>query len=383
MVTGGRVPVLWITGPAGVGKSTVSWQLFTELASSPRRRVAFADADQLCMCYPAPPDDPGRERIRARNASVVLRNYQAAGAQCVIVNGVVDPALGVQRDLIEQATVLVCRLRADPGEVVRRLAGRDQRGGGAPDAVMRQVAEDCDRMDANAFADVCVDTTGVPAAQVARLVRDSCRGWPGFRAATRESPGAASPGLASPPGGMTGGASGQILLLCGPTGVGKSTTGFQLYLRYLKAGLTASYIDLDQIGFLAPPAAGDPGNHKLKAGNLAAIWRTYYAAGARYLVMTGPVDNQAALQTYLAALPAAELTACRLHAGPAELRRRIMTRGEGGSWLQPGDPLRGQPASYLSRVTEQQGQTPTPSITPASTPSESTPTDAPQPKLPT
>lgn len=30
-----------------------------------------------------------------------------------------------------------------------------------------------------------------------------------------------------------------------------------------------------------------------------------------------------------------------------------MTRGEGGSWLPPGDPLRGQPASYLSRVTEQ------------------------------
>ncbi|HEV2253656.1 MAG TPA: ATP-binding protein [Streptosporangiaceae bacterium] len=53
------VPVLWITGPAGVGKSTVSWQLFTELAGS-GTRTAFADADQLCMCYPAAPDDPGR-----------------------------------------------------------------------------------------------------------------------------------------------------------------------------------------------------------------------------------------------------------------------------------------------------------------------------------
>jgi hypothetical protein len=30
-----------------------------------------------------------------------------------------------------------------------------------------------------------------------------------------------------------------------------------------------------------------------------------------------------------------------------------MTRGDGGSWHQPGDPLRGQPASYLSRVAEQ------------------------------
>jgi predicted ABC-type ATPase len=349
MVTGGRVPVLWITGPAGVGKSTVSWQLFTELASS-RTRAAFADADQLCMCYPAPPDDPGRDRIRARNASVVIGNYQAAGARCVIVNGVVDPALGVQRNLIELGTVLVCRLRADPGEVARRLAGRDQRGGGAPEAVMRQVAGECDRMDASGFADVMVDTTGVRAVEVARLVRERCRGWPGFREVAREPAGAAPAGPAGDAAEATGG---EILLLCGPTGVGKSTIGFELYLRCLKAGLTASYIDLDQIGFLRPPADGDPGNHRLKAGNLSATWRTYHTAGARHLVMTGPIDSQATLQTYLAALPSAAVRVCRLHAGPAELTRRIMTRGEGGSWHQPGDPLRGQPADYLSRVAEQ------------------------------
>jgi hypothetical protein len=351
-VRGGRVPVLWITGQAAVGKSTVSWQLFAELASS-GTRAAFADADQLCMCDPAPPGDPGRDRIRARNASAVVGNYQAAGARRVIVNGVVDPALGVQPDLIEQATVTVCRLRADPDEVVRRLAGRDRRGGGAPGAVMRQVREECDRMDASGFADVCVDTTGVPAAEVVRRVRDSCRDWPGFREVVCEPPGAALAGLAGPAGGEADGPGGQVLLLCGPAGVGKSTIGFQLYLRCLRAGLPASYIDLDQIGFLMPPADGDPGHHKLKADNLAAIWRTYHAAGARHLVMTGPIENQATLQAYMAALPAATITACRLRAGPAKLRRRIMTRGEGGSWPQPGDPLRGQPAGYLSRVAEQ------------------------------
>jgi hypothetical protein len=40
----------------------------------------------------------------------------------------------------------------------------------------------------------------------------------------------------------------------------------------------------------------------------------------------------------------------RLHAGAAELTRRIMSRGDGGSWSQPGDPLRGQPAGYLRQV---------------------------------
>lgn len=140
--------------------------------------------------------------------------------------------------------------------------------------------------------------------------------------------------------------------MSGSTGVGKSTIGFQLYQRCLGAGFTAGYVDLDQIGFLEPHLDGDPRNHRLKARNLAGIWRTYHAAGATHLVVSGAVQTQAALRAYSAALPAAVITACRLHAQPGELRRRIMTRGEGGSWPQPGDPLRGQPESYLSQVTE-------------------------------
>lgn len=346
-MAGSQIPVLWITGPAGVGKSTVSWQLFTELAGS-GTPTAFADADQLCMCYPAPADDPGRDRIRARNAGVVIRSARAAGARRVIVNGVVDPDLGVQRDLLEQAAVTVCRLRADRDEVVRRLTARRPGGDGDPGDLAAQVRAECDRMDASAWADVCVDTTGGPAAEVARLVRDRCRGWPGFGVAAEPSGAAAGPasGPAQAPGA-------RVLLLCGPTGVGKSTIGFQLYLRCLAAGHTAGYLDLDQIGFLRPSPPSDPRNHGLKARNLAGIWPAYYTAGASHLLLSGPVDSQAALRAYAAALPAAEITVCRLHAGPADLRRRIMTRGEGGSWPQPGDPLRGRPAGYLSQVAGQ------------------------------
>jgi adenylylsulfate kinase-like enzyme len=346
-----KVPVLWITGPMGVGKSTVSWQLFTELAAS-GARTAFADADQLCMCYPAPPDDPGRDLFRARNAGVVIRNCHAAAAQRAIVNGVVDPVLGVRRDLLEQAAVTVCRLRADPDEVVRRFAGRQRASRGIADDLARQVRDGCDRMDASDFADVCVDTTGVPAGEVARLIRDRCRGWSGF-SAVRGLPGAAPDSHEPPAGGQAHGCGGQVLLLSGPTGVGKSTIGFQLYQRCLGAGLTAGYVDLDQIGFLEPHLDGDPRSHRLKARNLAGIWRTYHAAGATHLVVSGAVETQAVFRAYSDALPTAEMTACRLHAAPGELRRRIMTRREGGSWPQPGDPLRGQPESYLSRVAGQ------------------------------
>jgi hypothetical protein len=139
-------------------------------------------------------------------------------------------------------------------------------------------------MDASVFADACVDTTGVPAGEVARLVRDRCRDWPGFGVA-REQPGEAPTASGRAAGNQAHGGDGQVLLVCGPPGVGKSTIGFQLYQLYqrcLRAGLTAGYIDLDQIGFLVPRPDDDPRNHGLKAVNLAGTWQTYHAAGATH-----------------------------------------------------------------------------------------------------
>lgn len=342
-----HVPVLWITGPAGVGKSTVSWQIFADLAQA-GVRVAFADADQFCMCYPAPPGDPIRERIKARNVGALVPRYRAAGARCVIVNGCLDPAAGVHSDLMPRADVTVCRLRAERDEIARRFSGRHQTSGDL-DGLLGQALAEAEAMGASDFADVCVETTGVEAAGVADLVRHACRDWPGFNGslpAARWAPAAKASGDAALP-------DGKILLICGPTGVGKSTIGFELYLRYVRGGLTAGYVDLDQIGFVRPGSDTDPGDHGLKADNLAAMWRTYHAAGATHLIATGPVDSDVALRAYVRALPADSVTVCRLHAGPDELTRRIMSRGEGGSWPQPGDSLRGQSAEYLRRVADQ------------------------------
>jgi hypothetical protein len=339
------VPLLWITGPAGVGKSSASWRIFTELADD-GAHVAFADADQFCMCYPAPAGDPGREHIKAKNIGALVPRYRAAGARCVIVNGVMDPQRNIYTKLMPQAGVTFCRLRANRDELALRLVGR-QGSGDDREELLAQTLDEADAMDASSFADVCIDTTGVPEDEVAALVRDGCRDWPGFRAARvpGESRDAPMKSAATK-------ADGTVLLICGATGVGKSTVGFQLYLRWLRAGLTAGYVDLEQIGLVRPGPANDPGRHRLKAGNLAAIWSTYHDGGATHLIATGPADSDAALQTYVRELPAANVTVCRLHAGHDDLARRIMSRREGGSWPQPGDPLRGQSAEYLRRVAD-------------------------------
>jgi hypothetical protein len=114
--------VLWVCGPAGVGKSTVSWQLYTELADV-GVHVAFADSDQLCMCYPAPPGDPGRQHVKALNVGSMISSFRSAGARCVIVNGVLDP-VGLETELLPDADVTICRLRARGDEVEGRFIAK-------------------------------------------------------------------------------------------------------------------------------------------------------------------------------------------------------------------------------------------------------------------
>ena len=345
------VPVLWLTGPAGVGKSTVSWQIFTELAQA-GIPAAFVDTDQLCMCYPALHEDPGRQRIKAHNLAAMLPHYQAAGAQCVIANGVLDPVNGLYSELLAQAEVTVCRLRAGRAELVHRFVGRHGPSDDLDD-VLKETLDEANAMDASDFADVSVDTSNLTVTEVVGLVRDICHTWPGFSGTLPEPRMASNGSTRAGDDGDASCADGNVLLICGPPGVGKSTIGFELYMRSLRAGRTAGYIDLDQIGFLKPDAENDPGHHLLKSRNLAAMWRTYHAAGATHLIATGPVPTEAVRQTYIDALPAATVTVCRLHAGHAEMRTRIMSRASGGSWPQPGDPLCGQSAEYLSRVADQ------------------------------
>ncbi|HTZ91491.1 MAG TPA: hypothetical protein VMB74_03780 [Streptosporangiaceae bacterium] len=352
------IPLLWLCGPAGVGKSTVSWQLFTELTQD-GAHIAFADTDQLCMCYPAPPSDPGREYLKAQNLGAMIPNYRAAGARCVIVNGVVDPVAGIYRDLIPDAAVTVCRMRADRDELARRFISR-HRSWRRPDDELENVLTftlaEADAMDASTFADVVVDTSGAPPPEVAARVRESCSDWPGFSAAQEGPDGAADSqrtGLSMPGHYRSGAeADGNIVMICGPAGVGKSTIGFQLYMRYLSAGVMAGYIDLGQLGFLAPGTPGDECEHQLRAANLAGMWQNCHAAGARHLVVTGRVSSDAEVKLYRDALPAATITLCYLTAGRAELTRRVMSRRDGGSWPEPGDQLCGQPAEFLAGLAD-------------------------------
>lgn len=270
------------------------------------------------------------------------RPFRGAGARCLIVSGVVDPVRGVDVDQIPQVALTLCRLRADRDELRQRFVNR---AGGVE--LLEAVSRGADAFDASEFSDVCVDTTGMPPTRVAQLVKQRTGAWPAAELSQTAD-------AIEPPGQTTTGADGQILWLCGTTGVGKSAVGFEIYQRVLQAGFTAAYLDLDQVGFCHPVPVDDPGNHRVKARNLAALWQTFRSAGAEHLVVTGPLQDQAAFKTYTNTLPEAEFTLWRLHADREHLTQRIMQGGQGGgSWPQPGDPLLGESAVRLRDIADE------------------------------
>lgn len=260
------LPVLWLCGPSGVGKSTAAWEM---LAGMPG--AGHVDIDQLGMCFPEIPSDPGRTVLEARILGRVVANFRAAAAGCLVVSGYIDSHRGIHTEHLTQAALTVLRMRCDQPELRRRLEDR-ARPGEDRELALREA----EVIDHSALPYPCLDTTGRTAADVLADVRGR---WPGHPA---RQPGRWPDPLPVP---------GEILWICGPTAVGKSTIGYAVAERAWRAGHMTGFVDLQQIGFLHPVPGRDPGNHRLKAANLAAVWAGFHAYGAKRLVVVGSVEQ--------------------------------------------------------------------------------------------
>jgi hypothetical protein len=158
----------------------------------------------------------------------MISGFRSAGAQCVIVNGVLGPA-GLKTGLLPDARVMICRLRASAGEIERRFIARHGRRddtGGLP----QEVRDEIRLMDQSGFAGACVDTTGVPAGDVPGLVRAACQDWPGFNGRLRSANGQFPSSLAR--------LSAVAALITGP--VGGCPRPVPVLPKCLSAGLTAA-----------------------------------------------------------------------------------------------------------------------------------------------
>jgi len=154
------VPTLLITGPVGVGKTTVAGEVANLLGEAGIAH-AFVDMDALRWCFPAPPGD----RFRVGIGRLILADVLEDRA-----------ALARYERAVPGAAITVVRLRAPVATLAAQVARRETGAGLAWH--LARAAELAAQMDRDRVEDLLIDTAGRPTAAIAREVLARA-GWGG------------------------------------------------------------------------------------------------------------------------------------------------------------------------------------------------------------
>lgn len=160
------VRVLVITGPVGVGKTSVAIAIGEELKRCDEPH-AVIDADWLRWATPIPPDDPFNSGMGFRNLAAVASNYRAAGARWLIVADIVEGEAerAAYRGAVPDAELTIVRLRAPVDVIHGRLDGRET-GHGLVWHKDRAI-ELSALMDERAVEDILIETANRPVEAIA------------------------------------------------------------------------------------------------------------------------------------------------------------------------------------------------------------------------
>ena len=140
-----------------------------------------------------------------------------------------------------------------------------------------------------------------------------------------------------------------VLLLTGPTGVGKSPVLGAASSLLSEAGVLHASVTLSDIGRLYPAPGDDEFNERIAHRNLRSLWSNYAREGAQRLLLERVLETRTLLQRISTAVPGADITVVRLRAPLPLLRDRITAR-------QAGDPAWYlEAAKYLDTVFETAG----------------------------
>lgn len=175
MAAESAIPLLIITGPVGVGKTTVAYEVskLLEAADLPH---ACIDMDTLRSCYPAPPGDRFNVALGLRNLAAVWANCRAVGAAYLIVADVIESREELQGycEAVPGAAISVVRLRATLGTLTGRVTQREV--GSGHDWHLLRAAELATQMDRDQVEDAVVETDGRTVAAIAREIVERS-GW--------------------------------------------------------------------------------------------------------------------------------------------------------------------------------------------------------------
>ncbi|WP_328328181.1 hypothetical protein OHA70_02855 [Kribbella sp. NBC_00382] len=109
------------------------------------------------------------------------------------------------------------------------------------------------------------------------------------------------------------------LLISGGGGAGKTAVGQAIGRILTGRLLPTAVVDLDALAQYGPAPANQRGFHdRLKVRNLKAVWGTYRAAGARFVVVSGVVETRELRQSYEGCLTGCDVQMVRLERARVE-----------------------------------------------------------------
>lgn len=125
-----RVPLLILSGPVGVGKTTLGQEINTILNEHGVAH-SFVDLDMLAETYPRPARDRFNKKLALRNLRDVWKNCAAVGSRNIVIPRVVE----VQNDVddicraVPGSSPVICQLRASDETLKQRVRKRETGSG--------------------------------------------------------------------------------------------------------------------------------------------------------------------------------------------------------------------------------------------------------------
>jgi broad-specificity NMP kinase len=140
----------------------------------------------------------------------------------------------------------------------------------------------------------------------------------------------------------------RALIVCGASGVGKSSVAAKISQVLAATGVPSAFIDVDAIAQFGPAPwdrrEGVSFHDTLKCKNVGSLWLNFRDAGALNLIVAAHVDSLELREQYQRALEGCALQVALLTAHPDHLKERLTGR--------PPDPF--HPMTYAEDGTVRQ-----------------------------
>lgn len=316
------LPVVWVLGTSGVGKTTVGERLLSDLADH-GVLAAFVDADQLRLATNVPASET---QLIAAGLRALMPGFAQAGARVVIVAGLADDRehLAALLPDLPREQILTCHLHAEPAVIRDRIRRR---------AWLVELTEQAVEYAATIgpdLADLRIDTSALSPDEVSHRLTAAALAHTERASPVPEHHTAEGTAIDT---------AASVVLVTGPGGAGSSTVGFEIFTLLANAGHSAAYLDAHQLGFVgADPRARQL--VRLRARNTRAMIGVLAAHGAQNLVVTSDAATAGTLAD-TTQRDGLNLTMFALQAAPQTLAARIRRRAQGEGPPIAGDHRRG------------------------------------------